>query len=272
MGLVGALVGLSIARAFIRKATSNTEPSNADDTASRRYTTCRFDNGVTEQEFNQIVAEVTPRLPRYISHERDGAIVRVTFKSNSGLTQWSARVGFAEYGTLTSDYWVKSSNSDSILPNVLGERIADRLKPLLEQAKDTNPAEDADETSDTQVKSSQHDWIPILCFFALALIICISLAGHSYVESTIHRNQSKIPLSSQSMIGMNYADVEKRLTDAGFTSVQTIAKGDLPWFLPINFDNDKIAEVQVDGAESFEAGDWLNSNTSIVLYYHSRQT
>ncbi len=100
----------------------------------------------------------------------------------------------------------------------------------------------------------------------------IALAGHSYVDSTIHRNQSKMPLSSQSMVGKNYADVEKKLTEAGFTSVQAVAKGDLPWFLPINFDNDKIAEVQVDGIESFEAGDWLNSNTSIVLYYHSRQT
>ena len=246
---------------------TSSESSIDDDIDKRRYTSCKFYNSITEMAFDQLVSEIVPKLPRYVSHNRNGAIVHVTFKSNSGLTEWSARIGFCEYGTLTPNYWIESDNGDSPLPDYLGREIAKQLGPLLEQGRadsKTNEASNEDE-------SGKGDWKVIIGFFAAMVVICVALLSYPYIDRAIHRGQSKMPLSSQALIGKNYEDVEKSLTDSGFTSVQTIAKGDLPWFLPINLDADKIAEVQVDGIDSFSEGDWLDSDINIILYYHSRQ-
>lgn len=271
MGVVGTLVGFAIAGAVIRRGFTRSEPLNDDEIGERRYTSCKFNNGVSEMTFDEMVSEIVPKLPRYISHSRNGAIVRVTFKSNSGITEWSARIGFCEYGALTSNYWIESDNNDSPLPDLLGRRIAKCLEPLLEQARADSALGETSETP-SESKTNTGDWKMFACLLAVLLTMPVILLSYPYIERAIHGGQSKMPLSSQSMIGMSYADVEQKLADAGFTSVQTFAKGDLPWFLPIHLDTDKIAEVQVNGVDSFSSGDWLNSDIHIVLYYHSRQT
>lgn len=270
MGIVGTLVGFAIVGTAIRRGFKSSKLPVDDEIDIRRYTTCDFDNGVTESTFDDIISEIVPKLPRYVSHTRNGAIVRVVFKSRSGLSQWSARIGFAEYGKLTSHYWIESNNDDSILPEALGDRVAERLEPLLEQARDDDQADDVSETSKEDT-SGKGDWKIVVGCFAVLVAICAALHSYPYIDRAIHSGQSKMPLSSQSLIGKNYEDVEKSLTDSGFTSVHTIAKGDLPWFLPIHLDANKIAEVQVDGIDSFSEGDWLDSDINIIIYYHSRQ-
>lgn len=269
MGFIGTLVGFTVAGAFLRRMTTSSRSSNDDndEIQIRRYAKCMFDNGVPEDEFDQIVNEIAPKMPRYSSHERKGATVRITFRSNTGLTKWTAQVGFAEHGVLTTDYWIDSENDNSILPRVFADRVAERLGPSL---RSTDSESAPEETSDSSSQTSNGLTIrTLLLIFGAMLAPVLLLAGIPYFEQAIHQGQSKMPFSSQSVIGMSYEDAEKKLDDSGFTSVQTVAKGDLPWFMPIHFDDGKIAEIEVDNIEAFSQGDWFDSNINIVLYYHS---
>ena len=40
----------------------------------------------------------------------------IDVRSNSGLTTWSARVDFNDYGHLTGNYWLETDNTESVIP------------------------------------------------------------------------------------------------------------------------------------------------------------
>ena len=268
MGLLEALAGFSIVGALISKGKAASERS-----WERRYTKCRFDNGVSEASFDRIINEVAPCLPRYSSHERDGAVVRICFNSNSKLSTWSARIGFAEYGELTSDYWVDSNNDDSILPSVFGDRVAERLTPLLTEADNScgKVSDYSDMASSKPTSSDGRSLKDLMLLLALVIVITVGLLSYPAFNRLIHEGQSQVPYTNDSVLGKKYETVEKDFSNSGFTSVNSIGKADLPWYLPIQFDDGKVCGLQIGDMDVFSGGDWVDSTLPVTIYYHSRE-
>lgn len=54
--------------------------------------------------------------------------VRLTIKSNSGLSVWDAEIDFNDYGHISGSYWLTSENPDSTVPDYFGDLMQDNLR------------------------------------------------------------------------------------------------------------------------------------------------
>jgi len=94
-----------------------------------------FDDGITEQEFARIAETAARGLPRLESVHVDGMTCAVRVRSNSGLSTWTARVDFNDYGHLTGTYWLKTENADSIIPEHLAKVIQAEIRGRLASSR-----------------------------------------------------------------------------------------------------------------------------------------
>lgn len=89
---------------------------HAQETKRRKNSPLRFDEGITQSEFNEIVRDAAERAPRVQNAVTTGMSVTLYVKSNSGLSTWKAEIDFNDYGHLTGEYWLRSDNPDSLIP------------------------------------------------------------------------------------------------------------------------------------------------------------
>lgn len=89
---------------------------NAQETKRRKNSPLCFDEGMTQNEFIEIVREAAERAPRVQNVVTTGMSVTLYVKSNSGLSTWKAEIDFNDYGHLTGEYWLQSENPDSLIP------------------------------------------------------------------------------------------------------------------------------------------------------------
>lgn len=99
----------------------------------RRSTPLVFDSGISQAEFVALATKAARPLPRLHDVEVTGMTVLLDIASNTGLSVWSARVDFSDYGRLTGRYWLTSENRDSPIPehfaDRLQEQLVERLRP-----------------------------------------------------------------------------------------------------------------------------------------------
>lgn len=262
MGLIGAFIGLSAFGALVSAGKRSSE-----ELRLRRFSNCRFDNGVSEAEFRAIATEEASKLPRFDDITFESAVVRVWFNSKSGLSTWSARVSFSDYGLLTTDYWLSSNNDDSVLPEVFADRVSSRLKPLIGRQRDDSQVED---DSISESSSGSGFLAPILLLVTLA-ILSLLLLSFPRIEALFHQGYLKPPSSSESMIGKHYQDVVSQFESAGFSSVDSVPQSDLSWWLPIQFDEGKVSRIQIGDIDSFSGDEWFKNDSHVLVCYHSRE-
>ncbi|MGM9592016.1 MAG: zinc ribbon domain-containing protein [Oscillospiraceae bacterium] len=123
MGFLLKAIGVGLAVASINKIKSNAEEENR-----RKNTVCHFDEGITKEEFYVMVKLGGKGIRRLTSLYADGTIAYGTVRSQSGLSEWCFKIDFNDYGHLTGKYWLKSENSDSSIPKIVADRIADQIK------------------------------------------------------------------------------------------------------------------------------------------------
>ncbi|MEK0289280.1 hypothetical protein P5F77_01965 [Caldifermentibacillus hisashii] len=81
-----------------------------------------------ESEFDSIVYSVVEDMPEVLNVSINGFKVEVTFKSNSGKTNWNS---FLDFDEMTGNYTYTSTYLGAALPWQFGKRISDRIKELL---------------------------------------------------------------------------------------------------------------------------------------------
>ena len=89
----------------------------------RTTSTCNFDDGISHEEFRSIIINTCKPIKRLIHYEIDGLIIRGTVIAQSGISKWNFQIDFNDYGHLTGNYWLKSDNYDSNIPNSIAENI-----------------------------------------------------------------------------------------------------------------------------------------------------
>lgn len=119
-GLVG--IGLHI----LRKEYRETKQAKEEE-EQRRNTPCLFINGISKEEFEQIVRRSAKRIKRIEDVSINGAFIYVTVRTQSGIGTWNFSLDFNDYGNVTGTYWRKTDNHDSKIPEVLGDMIREAL-------------------------------------------------------------------------------------------------------------------------------------------------
>ena len=93
----------------------------------RRTSSCHFDNGISEDEFHEIVLFQAKRIKRITDVRFLGLAVAYSVRSNSGISDWWFITDFNDYGFLTGKYWLKTNNSDSSIPKTIASRISEEV-------------------------------------------------------------------------------------------------------------------------------------------------
>lgn len=125
LSTVVCVAGIAILRSDAKK-----EAEKRMEEQRRTNTPCDFSDGVSENEFKEIVQNVAKRIKRITFLSIDGPKIYGTIMSQSGITEWNFIVDFNDYGHLSGKYWISSDNSDSEIPTVLANRIAMELDIL----------------------------------------------------------------------------------------------------------------------------------------------
>ena len=66
-------------------------------------------------------------IKRIRSLQVEGPVISGTVRSQSGLSDWSFKIDFNDYGKLTGSYWLTSGNKVSNIPTVLADRIVEQI-------------------------------------------------------------------------------------------------------------------------------------------------
>lgn len=115
------LVGALVERVF----------RDAIETERRKNSPLCFDDGLTQNEFLEIARDVAKRTPRVGDVVVTGMTVSLYVRSNSGLTTWTAEIDFNDYGHLTGAYWLRTENSDSLIPKHYANAVQAQIKGRL---------------------------------------------------------------------------------------------------------------------------------------------
>ena len=78
----------------------------------RRNTPCYFVDGISEKTFRRITKQTSKRFKRLKVTEIDGAVIYITYYSQSGLSDYDAVIDFNDYGHITGRYWLSNENDD----------------------------------------------------------------------------------------------------------------------------------------------------------------
>ena len=105
------------------------------------------------------------------------------------------------------------------------------------------------------------------CALAVVMLFSLAACGSSDAADAEVDNRVGTPGSSEDLAGQQVDDVVADLEAAGFTSVETVALGDLitGWL----HDEGEVDEVKVDGTTEFDAGQRFDPGVIIVVSYHS---
>lgn len=128
MGLVDkALVGGAVALAGFLARTlyvdGKESKRQAEEEQRRKNSPLVFDPRLGYQDFQNLVGEIAKTTPRLVGIRISGLVVVLEVRSNSGLTTWSARIDYNDYGHLTGRYWLTSDNTQSPIPRFFADAV-----------------------------------------------------------------------------------------------------------------------------------------------------
>ena len=130
MGILGWVLAVG-ATGFvikeIRKSAKRSAKLKAEQ-EKRRNTPCRFVDGFSKSEFEQMVKRAGKSIRRLSKVTVDGPVVYGVVQSQSGISEWNFKLDFNDYGHISGVYWLSSDNDDSSIPERFAELIQSAIK------------------------------------------------------------------------------------------------------------------------------------------------
>lgn len=279
LGILGAIVGIGLV-GLLAHGLGKEEREAREREEKRKNTPCKFNDGLSQAEFNEIVKKSGKRIKRLTYLTSQGPIVYGRVESQSGLSEWSFKIDFNDYGHVTGEYWITSDNDDSKIPECVADRIQMAIlnpamsgeDPLYDQTeydedledrcREENPGSATKNTSihKTSKKKShlKRNFIVVL----IVILVMVSVVGWYEYKSLIPINYSE-----QSLVGLEYEQVVKKLEDVGFSNVSTEEIDDLSE----NQTSDEyiVTDVKIGWITSFSRATKLPSNFPVTVTYHT---
>ena len=127
MKILGWIVGTGIVGGLLVRAGRNAKREREEENR-RRNTPCRFMDGITQEEFESIALYCAKRIKRVSEISVSGPIVLGIVQSQSGISEWSFKIDYNDYGHLTGKYWLSSENADSSIPKHIADAISEAIQ------------------------------------------------------------------------------------------------------------------------------------------------
>ena len=99
----------------------------------RKNTPCLFDNGISQDTFNLIVKDACKTISRVSDFDTKGPVIVGKVRSQSGISEWSFKIDFNDYGKVTGKYWLSSKNEQSQIPETIAKKIQGEIEIKLEE-------------------------------------------------------------------------------------------------------------------------------------------
>lgn len=103
---------------------------------------CSFTDGITSDEFSNIVRSKMRAAYRLDNFHIDGAKIYITVHSTTKLSSWNAVIDFNDNGHLTGSYKLFSDNLDSSIPGHIAEAVSaeirERMAPIPHPSSPSN--------------------------------------------------------------------------------------------------------------------------------------
>lgn len=125
---------LLLAAAFVGGITAyvaNEDKKAREEREKRRSMIYEFNDGFTEEEFEEVVRKSAKSIKRIETIEVEWPDVFGRVRSNSGITSWTFHLDFNDYGKCTGKCWIDSDNNDSQIPETLKNRIVEALNDII---------------------------------------------------------------------------------------------------------------------------------------------
>ncbi len=104
----------------------------------RPYMECHFPEGLSFESFCDIAESVRKSIKgRKIQLRISGPVIRGDVESRSGLSAWSFKIDYNDYGQITGRYWLYSENNDSVIPEHIARAISSEIQTALEGVTDS---------------------------------------------------------------------------------------------------------------------------------------
>ena len=143
--------------AFFGKMINDARAQAAED-KRRKSIPCSFTDGISADQFADIARREGNDIKRLTWLFVEGPIVSGKVKTQSGLSEWEFKVDFNDYGHITGKYWKYSDNSDSKIPEVLAEKISDKIQLILNSKKRYSEAGNNSYTNTDSNTEKAYDW------------------------------------------------------------------------------------------------------------------
>ena len=221
----------------------------------RQRTPCKFDDGISYHEFEQIAKKAAEKFPRIKQVTVGNAEIYCTVESITGYTDWYFRVNFNDWGHITGTRWSYTSNSDSNLHKAFGEEVAREVCKILKNKGISLPDYCGIVNEDDKVGTAD----------GLSYEAEESLWEKLFAK----RRQIGFEYSSKKLTGEHVYYVVALLKRWGFKNIESRCIKDIG-----KNSNKYIYEVDhisVEDKTHIRKGDVFASNAEIVVYYHEKQ-
>ena len=100
----------------------------------RPYMECNFPERLPFGAFCDIAESVRKTIKgRKIQLRINGPVIKGDVESRSGLSTWSFKIDYNDYGHITGRYWLYSDNKDSVIPQHIAEIISKEIVSKLDE-------------------------------------------------------------------------------------------------------------------------------------------
>ena len=99
----------------------------SQEETKRKKTPFYFSDGISEENFKDIVARSKRNIKRIVSLTSTGPVVKGVVRSQSGISVWSFTIDFNDYGHFSKRYWLNSDNHQSEIPAIVARNIQSEI-------------------------------------------------------------------------------------------------------------------------------------------------
>lgn len=221
---------------------------------ARKSTPCKFQDGITQEEFKEIAQTVGSEFGRIVGISVEGATVVGTVESQTKQSNWKFSANFNNWGHITDRKWVWSENDKSNIPQYFAESLSSEIKYLLEK-RNIHLMDYAEIINDNPSLQTEDD-----------LTFCNRVG---FIQRLFSREpQVKLEIDVQKMIGEHLYLVISILKRNGFTNVKSIPINDVGE--DSNYFIFEVSQIMIDGSSSHTSGACFAESCEVIINYHAK--
>jgi len=222
----------------------------------RSRTPCFFEDGLSFDEFNNIVQKAKAKTDRLLDVRVDGANIRCTYESQSGRNRYWFNLNFNDWGHITGVCWQSDNNyTNSNLPDYFSNMVQAEVKALLAK-KHINLISFSD------IIDEDPD---VGAFFS------IKQKKGTHKNKLFHSKRGQIlaECDADDLTGEHLCPVIAILHSNGFYNIKTLQKNDVDG--NSNHFFYEVEDIIIDGNRAYKEGDIFSSNAEVVIVYHYKR-